>query len=165
MVVTTETVGCCLSTEEVVASSLVGSEDNIVSLTNSQQDPILASQRLGWDEISRDDCEVVAVKLDTNGVVNRGVDQSQAMLLALGKSHLGVGSCTRRVLSLAVHKNVITVWWRQVLSKVDQSDIVDIVCKTIVPIADRESAKIDIVVGSGRTVDDNSASNPHTVLG
>lgn len=70
VVVTTVTIGGCLSTEEVVARSLVGGEDDIVSLTNSKQEPVLSSQRLGRDEISRDDGEVVAVKLDTNGVVD-----------------------------------------------------------------------------------------------
>ena len=51
VVVTTETISSCLSTEEVIARSLVGGEDDIVSLTNSKQKPALSSQRLGGDEI------------------------------------------------------------------------------------------------------------------
>lgn len=90
VVVTTETISSCLSTEEVIAGSLVSGEDDIVSLTNSEQNPTLSSQGLSGDEISRNDGEVVAVKLHANGVIDRGVDQSQAMFLALSKSHLSV---------------------------------------------------------------------------
>jgi hypothetical protein len=164
VVITTETICGCLSTEEVVARSLVGGEDDIVSLANGKQDPVLSGQGLGGNEISRDDGEVVAVKLDTNGIVDRGVDQSQAMFLALGKSHLGIRSGTCLVLSQTVHENIVTVRWRCVVLEILQSDVVDVVCKTIVPIADGESAKIDIVVRSGRAVDYNSASNTHTIL-
>jgi hypothetical protein len=164
VVVTTEAVGSCLSTEEVVARSLVGGEDDIVSLANGKQDPVLSGQGLDGNEISRDDGEVVSIKLNTNGIVDRGVDQSQAVFLALGKSHLGVRSGTCLVLSQTVHENVVTVWWRCVELKILQCDLVDVVRKTIVPIADGESAKIDIVVRSGRAVDDNSASNTHTIL-
>ena len=165
VVVTTETISSGLGTEEIVARSLVGGEDDIVSLTNGEQEPTLSSQRLGGNEISGNDSKIVAVKLDTNGIVDRGVDQSQAMFLALGKSHLGVGSSACLVLSKAVDENVVTVRWRRVILEVGKSDLVDVVCKTIVPIADRESTKINIVVRCGGTVDDDCASDTHTVLG
>ena len=106
----------------------------------------------------------MAVKLYANGVIDRGVDQSQAMFLALGKSHLSVGSSACFVLSEAIDENVVSVWWRRVGLEVLKSDLVDIVCKTVVPIANRESTKIDIVVRGGRTIDNDRASNTHTVL-
>lgn len=164
-VVTTVTISGCLGTEEVVARSLVGGEDDIVSLTNGKQEPTLSSQRLSGNEIGGNDGEVVAIKLDTNGIVHRGVDQSQAMLLALGKSHLGVGSSTCSVLSEAVNKDVVTVWWWCVVLEVGKSDVVDIGCKTVVPITDWERTEINIVIGCCGTIDNNCAGNTHTVLG
>ncbi|KAG9954559.1 putative multicopper oxidase, type 1, partial [Aureobasidium melanogenum] len=152
----------CLGAEEVVARSLVGSEDNIVALTNGNQDPILVSQRLGGNEVSSNDSEVVAIKLDTDGIIDRGVDQTQAMSLARGKGHLSIRSGARGTHALAIDKDVITVWWRRIGLKVVESDVVDSGCETVVPIADRQRTKINVIVGGSGTVDDNRASNTHT---
>jgi len=70
-----------LSTEPVVASSLVGVDDDFVSLTDVDQDRF-HDDRLGGNEVGSDDLKLMTVNGDTDGVVNRHVDQAEKMLLS-----------------------------------------------------------------------------------
>lgn len=105
----------------------------------------------------------MAIKLNTDSVINRSVDQSQSVSLSRGQGHLGVRA-TVGALTLTIDENVGTIWGRQVLLKVVQCNLVHVVCKAIVEIVDWERAKVNVVVGTCRTVDHNLTSDSHTIL-
>jgi len=71
-----------LSPEPVIACGLVGCEDDIVPLANSEENPA-SDEGLDWNQIGGDDAERVVVEGDTNIVVHAGVDETQAVLLTL----------------------------------------------------------------------------------
>ena len=71
-----------LSTEPVVASGLVSVDDDFVSLTDVDQDRV-HEDGLDGDEVGGDDLKWVTVNRDTDGVVNRHVDETEKVLLAL----------------------------------------------------------------------------------
>lgn len=80
-VIRASTVGGNFGPEPVVANGLVSGEDNIVPLADGEEYPVGV---VGFDrnQVRCDYSEGVAVKGNTDGVVNGGVDQSETVLLA-----------------------------------------------------------------------------------
>lgn len=97
--------------EPVVFNLLVGLDDHIVALTDGQEEAVL-DDGLDGHEIGSDDSEAVASQRDSESVVNSGVDQSEAMLLARRKLRLLVLAAAQSINALSVEKNVLAVWRR-----------------------------------------------------
>ena len=79
-----------LGTEPVVASCLVGVDDDVVTLADSKQEPF-GREGVDGDEICRHDGHDMVVQRDADVRVDAAVDEAEAILFACGDSHL-VGS-------------------------------------------------------------------------
>lgn len=91
--------------EPVVPCRLVRSNDNIVPLANSNQQR-LRGERLDGDEVGRHDLHGVAIERDAEVVVHAGVDEAQAVALALLHGDLAVLAAAVGVLVGAVDEDV-----------------------------------------------------------
>lgn len=162
-VVTAQAVSRGISAEPVAASGLVGINDHVVSLTDGEEKP-LSCEGLDRNKIGGHDSERVVVERDTDEVVYSGVHKSQAVLLAGGDGDLVVGSATVGILVGAVDQNVVGVWWSASGLKVGSRLRKDLEGGLVVPLVDDVRAKVNIVVGRSRAVENHSSHYTITVL-
>ncbi|KAI7341518.1 putative multicopper oxidase, type 1 [Hortaea werneckii] len=162
-VVCAKAVGRHVRTEPVVARSLVGLDDNVVTLTNTDENRLYV-ERLDRDEIGGHDSHVVAIKGDSDVVVNRGVNETQAVLLALLHRHLVVLSTTVGVLVRAVDEDRVSWRRRSLRLEVDCCQGIDLVCSRVIPVANDIWTQIIIVIRRGRSVKYHGANDAVAIL-
>ena len=112
--------------------------------------------------ISRDNCNAYLVAVDCNmeGIVNAGVDQANAVLLAL--RHLRDSICTTRgALHCAIDQGCVWHGWRA-----NSVQSTDIQCESsiIIPVRHRQDAHVVVVIGRCWAVDDDGADHAVAVL-
>lgn len=128
--------------EPVVPDSLVGIDDHVVALADSEHQAVNLVGLHG-NKIGRDDGHGVVYQRKLEVVLNRRVDESDAMLLALGERHRGIlASPGSRVLGEPVEEDVVARGRAGTLGVVG-----DAVGRLIVVVHERERTKIDIIVG------------------
>ena len=152
--VATQAIPCNIRAEPVVARSLVGVDDNVVTLANGKENPF-SSVWLDGDEVGGHDLHWVVVKRDTNVVVNGDVDQPETVLLALLDSNSVVFATASCVLVGAVDEDVVTSRARTSVLKCLQGEGIDLVSGSVVPVVDHVRTQVEIVVGRCGTIEHN----------
>lgn len=148
-----------LGAEPVATSGLVGVDDDIVALTDTEEDPV-GGVRNNRNKVGGDDLHLVTIQRDHVVVVDGHVDQTDAVLLVL----LQGGPLVLTTIAadhLAVDKSGVgsrgrTVKVGNALRKGGHS--------VVVPVRDRERTHVLVVVGSGGTLDNNRTDDTVTVL-
>lgn len=151
--------------EPIVVDILISSDNHIVSLPDSKEDPF----SLVWDnrdKIRGQNGEFVPVERDFEVVVYGCVDEAETVGFALFNGGLGV-LATSYTASLwgnheTVNQAVVGDRGRSTLVGAVKSVLED---SGVIPISDGESSEIFIVIGSCRTVDNNRTNNTISVLG
>jgi len=156
--------GLGLSAEPVVAGGLVGVDDDFVSLTDVEEDG-LDSDGLDRDQVGGDDLEGVAVKRDTNGIVNGHVDDAEEVLLAGGELDVEVlASGAGRVHVGSVDEDIVGRGTRAVLEETHEDLSIGISGGHVEPVVDCQWAQVNVPVVRGGAVDDQRTSDTVTVL-
>lgn len=158
-----QAVGCNVGAEPVVAGRLVGVDHDVVALANRDQEP-LGVVRLDRNEIGSHDLHHVVVERNADVVVDRDVDQPQAVLLALLDRDLVVRSAALGVLVRSVDENVVSRRRRATILQVLQCDGIDLEGSLVVPVVQHVRSQIDVVVGGGGTIEDHRSNDSVTVL-
>lgn len=91
--------------EVITVDRLIGFNDDIVSLANTDEKP-LCSERLDGDEVGRDDSQIVAIETDFEVVVGRCVDYSKPVLLTFYES-IALVSSSRWADVCPIDQNVV----------------------------------------------------------
>lgn len=152
-----------LSTEPVVGSGLVSVDDNIVTLADTNGEP-LSREGLRGNVVRADDLHRMVVERDLDVVVDGHIDQSKEVLLALGDGDVVVLSTTLCVLVGAVDQDVVSRWRAVLALKVDERVGGNLESSLVVPIRELVDTKIDVIVGRSRSVEEHRANNTVTVL-
>jgi len=158
-VVTAASLVLDLSTEPVATGSLVGVDDHVVALTDTEEDPV-GGVRNDGNKVGSDNLHLVAVKRDHEVVIDGHVDETDTVLLVLLEGGPLV-LATAAAHHLAVDKSSVgnrrrTIEVGNTLRKG--------VHGAVVPVGDRKRAGVDIVVGSGGTLNNDRTNETITVL-
>lgn len=119
---------------------------------------------MNGDEVGSDDRERVAVKLDANSIVGRGVDEPETMLLARGQLNITILTTTSSILVRPVEQDIVGRRWRRTTLQVGICFTLDLECRLVEPVLDGISSEIDVIVGRCRAFENNSADNTVGVL-
>lgn len=161
-VVGTLAVTISISTEPVVARGLVGGNNNIVALANSDLEVVCGI----WDnrnKVMSNHLEGMAIKRNTESGIDSSIDETEAVLLAGSKRDLVVGSAARCVLVLSVDQDVVTCWGRSAITAIESTGT-GLVSGNVVPILHHLGSEVDVVVGGGRSVNNERGNHTVTVL-
>ena len=106
------------------------------------------------NKIRGDDLKRMAVERNPDHVVHGWVDYPQQVLLAGLNVDFAISASTVRVLVGAIDQDVVGCWRSGASLQIGIGDVVDLVGGLVVPIVDEIGAEIDVVVCSGRSIDD-----------
>ena len=148
-----------LSAEPVATSGLVSVDDHIVALTDTEEDPV-GGVRNNGNKVGGDDLHLVTVQRDHEVVVDGHVDETDTVLLVLLQGGPLV-LATVVANHLAVDKSGVGNGRRAIEVSNTLGESVD---SAVVPIGDCERASIDIVVGSGGTLNNDRTNETIAVL-
>lgn len=98
------------SAEPVVSRGLVGGDDDISTLSDSEQKPVCLVAVDGH-QICCGNCEWMTIKRDPDHVVDRGVDQAKHVLFAFRKLDLAVLAASRGVHVGSIDKDCVRRRW------------------------------------------------------
>lgn len=142
--------------EPVVANSLVGVDDHVVALANTE-DKLSGREWLNGDEVARDNSERVVVKRDMKVFIDASVNETEKVLLARGEGGLGVAALPV-VDSGAIDKDRLRSRRSLRLGSEDLED------GLMEPVGKRKCTKVDVPVGRGGTVDNDGAHGAVAIL-
>lgn len=134
-----------VESQEVVANSLVGLNDNLVTLTNVdvQSGGLIRYNR---DEIGGNDCELVSINVELVGRLNGAVQKLEQVLLA-GNEFGGNGVASSSDVVLRVGINVLAVDEPSIhgTDTCHLSIVVHIVDRNMGPILDEEVTSVHVI--------------------
>ena len=151
----------------VAAWGLIGLDDDIVTLTNIDVEDV-GLVRYDWYKVVRDHSELVAINVELEGRLYRGVDHTEQVLLAWDELLTKDEALTSLVGSTVGAEDVLTVdetgvedtWATR---RESLSSVVHRVHSCVRPILEDDHTSIDIVVRRVRTMNDHWAE--HTLVG
>lgn len=149
-----------LDSEPVVTRRRVGSEDHIITLPNSDEQPVLAWKGGHRYEICSNDGEEMAIQFDTEKVVHRRVDKPETVFLAWGDGDFRIAtSASSRVFTESIDEDIVSSWWSCSGLRIDERLCIHLFRCTIEPFRQWHHSQINIVVAGCGAVDDNGANN------
>jgi len=158
--------GLGFSTEPVVTGGLVGIDNNFVSLTDVDQDRV-HEDGLGGDEVGSDNLKLMSVNGYTDSVVDRHVDETEKVLLALLDLKVEVlARGTGRVHVGTVDQDVVgsRSGSRRPGVKTSEDSLIGVLGRHVEPILKRQWAQVYVPVVRGRTVNDDRTDESITIL-
>ena len=146
--------------EPVVARGARSVDGDVQPLADGEEDAV-GGIGVDGDQVIGDDGHGVVDERDLEVVLDRRVDEAEAVALARGERDVGVlaGAC-RRVLGRAVEEHVVAEGRAVVLGEEHQ-----LVGSLVVVVGDRERPQVDVVGERCRPVDLDGADNAVAVLG
>ena len=117
-----------------------------------------------WNKIGSHHAEGMVVERNPNHIVQGRVDDSKQILLPCGHRDFSVCSPTVGIFIGPIDNDVVRVWWTQVVLKIAVYYFADLGRCLIVEIVDKISSEVDVIVGSRRTIDNNSTKNTVSIL-
>lgn len=150
VVVATESVWCCPEPEVGGYSSLIGGDDHIVSLAHANGNN-LGRVWYNGNKVRCNDSQSVIVDAEVKVGVCSSIDYSEEVRCSRFDRLLPVGS-ESTIHDSAIDQSSISSGWTSILG-----EAVLLACSKMAPVVQEEVAKVNIIVGGSRAVDDNSA--------
>ena len=124
---------------------------------------IISIVRNHGNKVVGNDLESVAIKVHTEGCINSGVDNAQAMFLPGSEGDFIVSPTALGILVRAVDQDIVTSRWCATQATIESTGT-GLECCDIIPILEGISAKVDVVIGGCRAVNLYRSNDAISVL-
>ena len=130
--------------------------------------------RLNWDEIVRDDGQLVLVDAEFLNGLGTSIDQPQAMLLPRSKMKFGKASVVRTWRSIGNERaivihlpidQIVVRFWRYLCKIRTRYIFYDLIVRLVIIVRQKYRAQINVIVCASRPVDYHRSKKTSGVLG
>lgn len=154
-----EAIGWQCYVEPVVADGLAGIDGDVEPLADGDEE-VVGGVGVDGDQVCCDHGHGVVDERNLEVVLQRGVDEAQAVALVGGEGDVCVSAGTGdRVDVGAVDEDIVAGRWAVIQGERDE-----VISRAVVVVGDWEDAKVDVIWQGGRAVDLNGAQNSVAVL-